>query len=163
MNFSDERLGLLNWGLDRAKWIGIDFHLIEPEDRPEYLDLAVQRFEDSYNESPRHIGLSKGRVKFRLDKGRTMAKLRKFEKGDERGRIYAFVDINMKKDPDRYGGMMKPATWKAPEPKKYIRAHLFSPDPLRGAGWYGPDYMEGGAKSNTEKDARDNWFRAMYK
>ena len=36
MNFSDERLGLLNWGLERAKWIGIDFHLIAPEDRPKY-------------------------------------------------------------------------------------------------------------------------------
>ena len=102
MNFSDERLGLLNWGLERAKWIGIDFHLIAPEDRPKYLDLAVQRFEDAFNESPQHLAWSKGRVKFRLDKGRTMAKLRKFTEGNERGRIYAFVDINMKKDPDRY-------------------------------------------------------------
>jgi len=55
--------------------------------------------------------------------------------------------------------MMKPASWKAPDKKKYIRAHLFAEDPLRGAGWYGPDYMDGGARSVDEKDMRDNWFR----
>ena len=74
-------------------------------------------------------------------------------------RNYAFVDINFKADPERYGGLMKPATWKAPEPKKYVRAHLFAPDPLRGTTWYGPEYMEGGQKGGVEKDERDNWFR----
>ena len=66
------------------------------------------------------------------------------------------------KDPDRYGGMMKPATYKAPEPKKYIRAHLFSKDPLRGATWYGPDYMDGGKKDSESKRIRDNWFRGAF-
>jgi|TARA_B100001094_G_C18021097_1_gene715147 hypothetical protein len=159
MDFSDQILGLLNWGRNSPKWWGIDFHLIPPEKRPEYLDLALQRFEDMYNDSPKHLWMSKGRVKFRLDKGRTMAKLKKLEGGDERGRIYAFVDINMSNDPERYGGLMKPASWKAPDKKKYIRAHLFAENPLRGAGWYGPDYMDGGARSEEEKDLRDNWFR----
>ena len=159
MDFSNERLGLFNWGLDAQKWLGIDFHLIPPEERPEYMDLALQRFEDLYNDSPDHLRWSEGRVKFRLDKGRTMSKLKKLEGNDMRGRIYAFVDINMKKDSERYGGMMKPASWKAPDKKKYIRAHLFAKNPLRGAGWYGPDYMDGGARSQDEKDLRDTWFR----
>ena len=116
LDFRREKLGILNWGPSRKVWEGIDFHLIPPEDRPEYLDLAVQRFED----------------------------------------------INMKKDPERYGGMMKPASWKAPEPKKYVRAHLFAEDPLRGAGWYGPDYMTGGGKTEDEKQLRDNWFRHKF-
>ena len=30
MDFSNERLGLFNWGLDAQKWLGIDFHLIPP-------------------------------------------------------------------------------------------------------------------------------------
>tara|TARA_R110001592_G_scaffold308330_1_gene582372 strand:+ start:4946 stop:5482 length:537 start_codon:yes stop_codon:yes gene_type:complete len=154
-----EKLGLLNWGRGNPKWVGVDFHLIPPEKRPEYLDLALKRFEDMYNDSPKHLWISKGRVKFRLDKGRTMAKMKKLEGDDERGSIYAFVDINMDNDPARYGGMMKPASWKAPDKKKYIRAHLFAENPLRGAGWYGPDYKDGGARSAVEKDVRDNWFR----
>lgn len=159
VDFSDQILGLLNWGRNSPKWWGIDFHKIPMEERPEYLDLALQRFEDMYNDSPKHLWMSKERVKFRLDKGRTMAKMKKLEGGDERGRIYAFVDINISNDPERYGGMMKPASWKAPDKKKYIRAHLFAENPLRGAGWYGPDYMDGGARSEEEKDLRDNWFR----
>ena len=159
VSLSTEILGLFNWGRSTPKWWGLDFHLIPPEKRPEYLDLALQRFEDLYNDSPDNLRWTEGRVKFRLDKGRTMAKMKKLEGNEERGRIYAFVDINMKKDAERYGGMMKPASWKAPDKKKYVRAHLFAEDPLRGAGWYGPDYMDGGARSVDEKDVRDNWFR----
>ncbi len=153
VELSNQILGLINWGRNTPKWWGIDFHQIPLEERPEYLDLALQRFEDMYNDSPKHLWMSDGRVKFRLDKGRTMAKMKK------EGRIYAFVDINMSNDPERYGGLMKPASWKAPDKKKYIRAHLFAENPLRGAGWYGPDYMDGGARSEEEKDLRDNWFR----
>tara|TARA_B100001142_G_C14348901_1_gene661215 strand:+ start:13214 stop:13777 length:564 start_codon:yes stop_codon:yes gene_type:complete len=159
VDFGDQILGLLNWGRSSPKWWGIDFHLIPPEKRPEYLDLALKRFEDMYNDSPKHLWISKGRVKFRLDKGRTMAKMKKLEGDDERGSIYAFVDINMDNDPARYGGMMKPASWKAPDKKKYIRAHLFAENPLRGTTWYGPDYKDGGSRSPEEKDVRDNWFR----
>ena len=43
-----EKLGLLNWGRGNPKWVGVDFHLIPPEKRPEYLDLALKRFEDMY-------------------------------------------------------------------------------------------------------------------
>lgn len=157
-----ERLGILNWGQSRRVWEGIDFHLIPPEDRPKFLDLAVQRFEDMFNDSPEHLRWSEDGVKFRLKKGRTMGKLRKFEGENEKGRIYAFVDINMKKDSERYGGLMKPASWKAPEPKKYVRAHLFAQNPLRGAGWYGPDYMTGGGKTEDEKELRDTWFRERH-
>ena len=162
LDFRREKLGILNWGPSRKVWEGIDFHLIPPEDRPEYLDLAVQRFEDMFNDSPTHLLYTDGRVRFRVDKGRTMGKLRQVQGENERGRLYAFVDINMKKDPERYGGMMKPASWKAPEPKKYVRAHLFAEDPLRGAGWYGPDYMTGGGKTEDEKQLRDNWFRHKF-
>ena len=129
VELSNQILGLINWGRNTPKWWGIDFHQIPLEERPEYLDLALQRFEDMYNDSPKHLWMSDGRVKFRLDKGRTMAKMKK------EGRIYAFVDINMSNDPERYGGLMKPASWKAPDKKKYIRAHLFAENPLRGAGW----------------------------
>ena len=67
VDFGDQILGLLNWGRSSPKWWGIDFHLIPPEKRPEYLDLALKRFEDMYNDSPKHLWISKGRVKFRLD------------------------------------------------------------------------------------------------
>ena len=160
MDLSGQRLGLLNWGLDSPKWTGIDFHLLSPEERPEYLDLALQRFEDMYNDSPPHLRWADGRVKFRLDKGRTMAKMKQVSNSGEIGRIYAFVDINMNEDPERFGGMMKPASWKAPDKKKYIRAHLFAQNPLRGTSGYGPEYMDGGARSENERDLRDNWFRS---
>lgn len=146
-----ERLGILNWGVGGLDWRSKKFHRIPLENRPDYLELAVQRFEDQYNSSKGHSRY--GKVKFRLVKGRTMAKL-KITEGNERERIYAFVDINMK-DPERYGGMMKPASYKAPEPKKYIRAHLFGTDPLRGATWYGPEYYDGGKGGKSGSD----WFR----
>ena len=69
VSLSTEILGLFNWGRSTPKWWGIDFHLIPPEKRPEYLDLALQRFEDLYNDSPDHLRWTEGRVKFRLDKG----------------------------------------------------------------------------------------------
>ncbi len=77
------------------------------------------------------------------------------EGDSEKGGVYAFVDINMKKDPERYGGLMKPASWKAPDKKKYVRAHLFAQNPLRGATWFGPEYYQGGKKGVS----RDEWFR----
>ena len=151
-----EKLGIVNWGPSRKVWEGIDFHLLPPEDRPEYLDLAVQRFEDMFNDSPSHsIYNPNTRVRFRVDKARTMGKLRKMEGDSEKGGLYAFVDINMKKDPDRYGGLMNPASWKAPDKKKYVRAHLFAQNPLRGTTWYGPEYYDGGKKGVS----RDEWFR----
>jgi hypothetical protein len=146
-----ERLGILNWGKGGLDWRSKQFHNIPLEKRPDYLELAVQRFEDHYNSSAGHARY--GNAKFRLTKGRTMAKLR-ISEGNQRERIYAFIDINMK-DPERYGGMMKPATYKAPEPKKYIRAHLFGKDPLRGATWYGPEYYDGGKGGKSGSD----WFR----
>ena len=154
------RLGIFNWYSNNTLDFRYrKFHKIDPYKREAYLDQAVQRFEDAYNSSKPHARY--GNVQFRLKKGRTMAKLMKKEEND-RESIYAFIDINMK-DPERYGGMMKPATWKAPEPKRYVRAHLFAKNPLRGATWYGPDYMDGGKKGDAAKHLRDNWFRDSFK
>jgi hypothetical protein len=160
-----KNLGIFNWWGSNRFDIGFkEFNRIPPKDREDHLDEAVQRFEDAYNSSPAHSGHIGNQVKhkFVLKLGRTRAKLYvKKEGSNDRGRLYAFIDINME-DPERYGGMMKPATYKAPEPKKYIRAHLFSKDPLRGATWYGPDYMDGGKKDSESKRIRDNWFREAF-
>ena len=165
-----ERLGIFNWFINNALDFRFKkFHLITPQERADHLEQAVQRFEDAYNDSDNHNRLVydyetdervRKRHSFELKKGRTMARLYIIEPNG-RKRMYAFIDINMK-DPERYGGMMKPATYKAPEPKRYIRAHLFAQDPLRGATWYGPDYMDGGKKGDESKRIRDNWFRGAF-
>ena len=158
------RLGIFNWYSDNSLDFRFKkFHLIKSEKRANFIEQAVKRFEDNFNASSAHSTKYGKQVRyyFTLKKGRTMAKLYISESPDSRGRLYAFIDINMK-DPERYGGMMKPATYKAPEPKRYIRAHLFAPNPLRGATWYGPEYMDGGKKGISTKDLRDNWFRDSF-
>jgi hypothetical protein len=49
------------------------------------------------------------------------------------GRTWAFVDMGSK-DPDRMGGLMKPGGYGRPEPKKYLRGHLY-PETIIKEGW----------------------------
>ncbi len=49
------------------------------------------------------------------------------------GRTWAFVDMGSK-DPDRRGGLMKPGGYGRPEPKKYLRGHLY-PETIIKEGW----------------------------
>ena len=49
------------------------------------------------------------------------------------GRTWAFVDMGSK-DPDRKGGLMKPGGYGRPEPKKYLRGHLY-PETIIKEGW----------------------------
>lgn len=48
--------------------------------------------------------------------------------------VYCFV---RKSD----GAIIKPASWKAPEPKKYERGNIYRINPLEGTNVYGVDYI----------------------
>lgn len=48
--------------------------------------------------------------------------------------VYAFIDKET-------GGILKPAGWKQPEPKKYERGNIFNENPLEGTNQYGVDYI----------------------
>lgn len=39
------------------------------------------------------------------------------------------------------GAIIKPATWNAPEPKKYERGNIYNADVLKGTNVYGVDYI----------------------
>jgi len=48
--------------------------------------------------------------------------------------VYAFID-------KKTGAIIKPATWKSPEPKKRERGNIYNDDPLKGTNVYGVDYL----------------------
>lgn len=49
--------------------------------------------------------------------------------------VYAFI----KKE---NGAIVKPASWKAPEPKQYERGNIFADDPLKGTSLWGVEYLK---------------------
>jgi len=51
--------------------------------------------------------------------------------------VFAFIKKNN-------GAILKPASWKSPEPKQYERGNIFNDDPLEGTGVYGVDYLNVG-------------------
>jgi len=48
--------------------------------------------------------------------------------------VYCFID-------KANGNILKPASWKAPEPKKIPRGNIFNNNPLEGCGVYSVDYL----------------------
>lgn len=53
--------------------------------------------------------------------------------------VYCFIDVAT-------GNIMKPASWKAPEPKRYRRGNIYEKNNLDGCGIYGIIYLTPGRK-----------------
>jgi len=69
--------------------------------------------------------------KFAVDHGRKFDKIVKYGGGSS---VYAFI----KKET---GGILKPASWRAPEPKQRERGNIFNDNPLEGTDAYGVNYL----------------------
>jgi hypothetical protein len=68
--------------------------------------------------------------RFVVDRGRKFDKIVKINTQET---VYAFI----KKE---NGAILKPASWRAPEPKQYERGNIFNDNPLEGTGEYGVNY-----------------------
>lgn len=80
---------------------------------------------------------------FYVDQGR------KFDKVVHAGGVYCFI---LKKT----GGIIKPATWKQPEPKQRERGNILAANPLDGTNVWGVDYLDTiKAKAKAEQEQTD--------
>lgn len=61
---------------------------------------------------------------------------RKFLRVTANGSAYCFIDVAT-------GTILKPGTWKQPEPKRIPRGSVYNLDPLEGCGPYGVAYADG--------------------
>lgn len=66
------------------------------------------------------------------------------EEDRSRRHAYAFIEIAT-------GNILKPGTWKAPEPAKIIRGNVYAADCLAGCGPHGVAYVAGGGNIGWSK------------
>lgn len=70
-----QRLGIFNWFVNNALDFRFrKFHVINPQERAEHLEEAVQRFEDAYNNSDNH-----NRLVYDSETGERVRKRHRFE------------------------------------------------------------------------------------
>ena len=93
---------------------------------------------------PNSHALPGRQISFLAEFGKRNVRIVECEGQQKRG-VYAFVELET-------GKIMKPAGYKAPEPKRHERGNIFRPNPLEGCGPHGVEYRRGNAYAFTPED-----------